>query len=70
MKGGLLERRLIRKEAYSKGGLVERRFIQKEAQTLVVDHIPAEIFLPVNYFFDATHTSNMIFLKEQENFVT
>ena len=37
---------------------------------LVVDHIPVEIFLLVNYFFDAAHTSNKIFLKDRQIFVT
>ena len=36
---------------------------------LVVDHIPVEIFLLVEYFFDATHTSNRIFFKDMQIFV-
>ena len=28
---------------------------------LVVGHIPVEVFLLINYFFDATHTSNRVF---------
>ena len=30
---------------------------------LVVGHIPAEIFLLINYILDATHTSNAMFLR-------
>ena len=35
---------------------------------LVVDHIPVEMFLPINYFFNATHTSKRIFLKDRAAF--
>ena len=34
---------------------------------LVVCHIRVEIFLLVNHFFDATHTSNSILFKRQAN---
>ena len=45
------------KEAYY-GGL-EKTF-------LLVGHIPVQMFLLVNYFFDAaTHTSNRMFFKGQ-----
>ena len=44
--------------AYSKGGL--KIF-------LVVGHIPVEISLLVNYFFDAAHASNRAFFKGQAN---
>ena len=47
--------------AYSKRAYLSGAF-------LVVGHIPVEIFLLVNYFFDATHTSNRIFFKGQANF--
>ena len=36
---------------------------------LVVTHNPVETFLLINYFFDATHTSNRIFLKDRQIFV-
>ena len=36
---------------------------------LIVGHISVEILLIVNYFFDATHTSNTIFLKDRQIFV-
>ena len=32
----------------------------------VVGHVPDEIFLLVNHFFDATHTSNRIFSKDKQ----
>ena len=35
---------------------------------LVVDHIPVEMFLPINYIFNATHTSNRTLLKDREAF--
>ena len=35
---------------------------------LVVSHILVEIFLLVNYFFDATHASNRMFFNGQANF--
>ena len=35
---------------------------------LVVVHIPVEIVLLINYFFDATHTGNRVFFKGQSNF--
>ena len=50
--------------AYSKGGLFEGA----SKSLLAICHIPVEIFLPVNYFFDATHTSNRIFCKGQATF--
>ena len=34
----------------------------------VVGHIPIDIFLQVNYFFDAARTSNTKFFKGQINF--
>ena len=36
---------------------------------LVVGHIPVKICLLINYFFDATHTSNRIFLKDGYLFI-
>ena len=36
---------------------------------LAVGHIPVEIFLLVNYFFEATHTSNKMFLRARQIFV-
>ena len=36
---------------------------------LIVRHILVEILLIVNYFFDATHASNTIFLKDRQIFV-
>ena len=33
----------------------------------VVGHIPVDILLLVNYFFDARHTRNRIFFKGQTN---
>ena len=51
--------------AYSKRGLIRGDL----KIFLVVGHIPAEIFLLVNYFFDATHTSNWIFLEGRQLFV-
>ena len=35
---------------------------------LVVGHIPVKIFLLVNYFCDATHTSNIMSFIGQANF--
>ena len=35
---------------------------------LVVGHIPVEVFLLVNYFICATHTSNRMFCKGQATF--
>ena len=35
---------------------------------LVAGHIPVELFLLINSFFDATHTSNRIFFTGQANF--
>ena len=34
----------------------------------VVGHIPVEIFLLVDYFFNATHSSNAMFFKGLANF--
>ena len=34
---------------------------------LVVSHDPVDIFLLINYFFDATHTSNRMLFEEQAN---
>ena len=36
--------------------------------SLIVGHIPVEIFLLVSYFFDATRASNRIFVNGVENF--
>ena len=33
-----------------------------------VGHIPVEIILQINYFFDAAYRSNRMFSKEQTNF--
>ena len=35
---------------------------------MVVGHIPVEVFLLANNFFDATDTSNRMFFKGQANF--
>ena len=35
---------------------------------LLVGHFPVEIFLLINYFFDATYTSTKMFLKGKGNF--
>ena len=35
---------------------------------LVVGHIPVEIFLLMNHFFDAAHASNKVFFMGQANF--
>ena len=50
--------------AYSKGGIIRGVF----KILLAVDQIPVEIFLLINYFFDATVTSNRLFFKGQANF--
>ena len=34
----------------------------------VVGYIPFEVFLLVNYFFDATNTYDRVFIKKQANF--
>ena len=47
------------------GGLFEGA----QKMFLVVGHITVEIFLLINNFFDATHTSNRIFFKGQAKFV-
>ena len=61
-KGGLLKGRVIQREAYSKGGLFKGRLIRGGFKIfLIAGHIPVEIFLLVNYFFDATHTSSRQF---------
>ena len=49
---------------YSKVDLFEG--VQK---LFLLGHIPVEIFLLVNYFFDVTHTCNRILLKERQIFV-
>ena len=36
---------------------------------LVVGHIPVEIYLLVNSFFAATHTSNGCFLRDRKKFL-
>ena len=36
---------------------------------LVVGHFPVEAFLLTNYFFDGTHTSSRIFLRDRQIFV-
>ena len=51
--------------AYSRGKLI-RGGTRKNF--LVVDHIPVEIFVLVDNFFDATLKSNWIFCKGQANF--
>ena len=37
---------------------------------MVVGNILVETFLLINYFFDATHTSSGIFLREKQTFAT
>ena len=51
-------------------GHIRRRRIRERALKffLVVGHIPVAIFLQVNYFFNATHTSNGMLFKGQANF--
>ena len=52
-------------EAYSRGrGLLDEGF----KIFLVVGPIPVEIFLIMNYFFDARHASNRITFSEQAKF--
>ena len=50
-------------EAYSKGGLLEGGL----KIFLVVGHIPVEIFLLINYFFDATHTIEAAKRRQKES---
>ena len=51
---------LIRMGTHSKGGAYKVFF--------VVGHTPVEMFLLVNYFIHATHTSNRMFFKGQTSF--
>ena len=46
-------------------GLIQRGGLK---MFLIVGYIPPEIFLLVNYFFNATHTSNRVFCKGHVNF--
>ena len=56
----------MHREVFDEGGLFGGRDLKI---FLVVGHILLEIFLLVNHFFDATHTSNKIFLKYRQIFV-
>ena len=50
--------------AFSKGVLFEVGF----KIFFAVGHTPVEMFLLVNYFVHATHTSNRMFFKGQTSF--
>ena len=47
---------------------MKRGLIQGAYNFLVVGHIPIKVFLLVNCFFDAAHTSIRKFVKGQANF--
>ena len=47
------------------GFLYRGLFEGKLKNFLSVCHIPVEIALLINHFFDATHTSNRVFLRDR-----
>ena len=49
--------------AYSKGGARIRGALIRGRL------IPAKVFLPINYFFNATHTTKGMFLEDRQIFV-
>ena len=53
--------------AYTKGGLFGGGGVAWKL-FLVVGHIPVEIFLLMNHFFDSAHASNRVFFMGQANF--